>query len=143
MLIPYTGPPATPKPLCNNPDLQVAQHTDHLICTFIFLGQCRPVPCCQALCHRSSMTSCQGQGTFLIFPFTQWCYSASQSLHLGRSSYRAIISWGLAVASILVHYCGLSPQSPILYFTYCGYSLCSPLLEALPYRHTPYIVASL
>jgi hypothetical protein len=55
--------------------------------------------------------------TLLIFPFSQQCYLTSQSLHLGHSSYRAIISWGLAAASILVHYCGLSPQSPILYFT--------------------------
>jgi hypothetical protein len=28
-----------PQPVANNPDLQVAQRTDHLICTIIFLGQ--------------------------------------------------------------------------------------------------------
>jgi hypothetical protein len=45
MLIPYSGLPATPpQPVANNPDLQAAQHTDHLICTIIFLGQYRPVP---------------------------------------------------------------------------------------------------
>jgi hypothetical protein len=39
--------------------------------------------------------------------------------------------------------CGQSLSDPPLEALLCGQSLSGPLLGALPYRHTPYIAASL
>jgi hypothetical protein len=145
MLIPYIGLPTTPQTTLRQSRLAGGPaHRPPYLCHYFPLVNTRPAPLLSGSLPPFLHDIMPMDGAHsLIFPFTQRRYLTSQSLHLGCSSYRAIISWGLAAASILVHYCRLSPQSPILYFTYCGYSLCGPLLEALPYRHTPYIAFSL
>jgi hypothetical protein len=122
MLISYIGPPVTPQTTLQQSRLTGGPaHRPPYLCLYFPLVNTRPVPLLSGSLPLFLHDIMPMDGAHsLIFPFTQQRYSASQSLHLGHSSYRAIISWGLAAASILVHYCGLSPQSPILYFTCCG-----------------------